>query len=103
MNKKITGVTFLKKKKLWYARITFYGVRYSLGTHKSYEKAVEIYQAATKAGCIEVKAWCNTPVEYRGKLGEKLVGTSKFTDEESKIKKFSRIIDGSNDESHLSW
>jgi hypothetical protein len=102
--RKSTGVTYLKNKKLWYARITFYGVRYSLGTHKNYEKAVEIYKAAQRAGCVEVKAWCNTPVEYRGKLGEKLVGISKYQEEENKIKQFPSIQDcNDNEENHLIW
>lgn len=104
LSKKPLGVTYLKNKKTWYARITFSGVRYSLGTHKNYDDAVEIYKAAAKAGCTEVKAWCNTPVQYRGTLGERVVGDSEFTEEENKIKEFLNLQDGSkNEENELIW
>jgi len=45
----VTGVTFLKRKKLWYARITIAGERRSLGRYKLLGDAV----AARKRAEIE--------------------------------------------------
>lgn len=90
-SKKFKGVTFLKNKNLWFARITFSGVRYSLGKFKSYEKATEIYRQALEAGGVAVKAWCNTPIEYRGSFGDKVMGESRFPTEENAIKNFVNI------------
>jgi len=87
---KFTGVTYIKDKDLWKARITFSGVRYYLGKFKSYDKAVETYKAALAAGGIVTKSWCNTMVEYRGQLGASVaVGASQLVEEEEKLRKFS--------------
>lgn len=94
------GISFDKKKNLWSARITFHGVRYSLGRHKSKEKALEIYKTALELGAIKVKAWCNTAIEYRGKLGHYEPGTTNLAEEEAIIKGYNSIVDGAKEEAN---
>jgi hypothetical protein len=98
---KFKGVTFNKNTNLWFARIAFSGVRYSLGTYKNREDAEETYKNALRLGCVFVKAWCNAPRDCRGKLGEEITGVSKFLKEEERIKLFSAISDGSETEKEL--
>lgn len=88
------GVAYDNIRDKWYSRIAFSGVRYALGRFESYEEAVEAYKEAWNMGGVKLKAWYNKEPQYRGKLVEYARGTTEFKDEESKIKTFSHLLDG---------
>ncbi|MNI86832.1 hypothetical protein D3C73_1439630 [compost metagenome] len=55
-------------------------------------------------GGIKLKAWYNKEPQYRGKLVEYARGISKFKEEESKIKSFSVLLDGfEEDNKEYQW
>lgn len=98
------GVSYDRKRRKWYARIAFSGVRYALGRYDTEEEAQAAYLEAFNMGGIRIKAWYNKPPEYRGKLGTGVAGSSNFLDEEDKIKSFSFLLDGSEEENkEYSW
>lgn len=92
------GVAFDKKRKKWYARIAFSGVRYALGRYDTQEEAIAAYQEALNMGGIRMKAWYNKAPEYRGKLGVDVSGVSDLQNEEDKLRSFSSLIDGIEEE-----
>lgn len=101
---KFKGVAYDNIRNKWYTRIAFSGVRYALGRFESYEEAVEAYKEAWNMGGVKLKAWYNKDPQYRGKLVEFVKGSSKFIPEEERIKKFSILLDGfEEDNKQYQW
>lgn len=101
---KFKGVAYDNIRNKYYARIAFSGVRYALGRFETYQEAVEAYKEAWNMGAIKLKAWYNSDPEIRGKLGDYAKGTTRFSEEEEKIKSFSHLLDSfEEDNKEYQW